>query len=143
MGKSKSTQQQASTYEYKTPPPNPYLEQSKQLLESYDGGAGQIREGFMRNRNDINESGNEFYGASTPDYVRDKVRDNRMFRNNIELGRGLASAKQSEIEGKNAGYMSLGGMTAPQLVQTGSSGSGTQTQAPIQTISQGMQILGA
>lgn len=144
MGRSKSTSSQQNTYAYApAPPPNPYLDMSKQLLEGYDGGAGQIREGHARNINDIKESGNEFFGASTPDYVRDKVRDSRLFRNNTELGRNLAGAKTDEIQTKNQGYMSLGGMTMPQLVQTGSSGQGTQTQSGLQSASQVMGILGA
>ena len=143
MGKSKSTQQQSNQYQYVAPPVNPYYETAKGLIEGYDGGAAGVREGYSRNINDINESGNSFMGAKTPDYVRDKVKQSRLFRNNMDLGRGLSDAKQNEVAYKNSAYMSLGGATAPQLVQSGSSGSGSQTQAPIQTISQIGQLAAA
>lgn len=93
----------------------------------------------MRNRNDIADSGNDFFGSSTPDYARDKIRESRLFKNNLELGRNLANAKQDEIQYKNAGYMSLGGATAPQLVQTGGTVNSTQTPS---ALSMGTQALG-
>ena len=135
MGKAnqqKQTQQtsQQNQYEYKQAPDNPYYKNAEQLIGGYDGGASAVREGFARNVNDINESGNEFTGANTSDYVRGKVRDSRLFRNNMDLGRGLADAKQNEIGYKNNAYMSLGGATAPQLVQSGSSGTGSGTLTP-------------
>lgn len=134
MGKAKTTQQQQNQYEYKQAPPNPYFQTAEKYISGYDGGASGVREGAARNINDINESGNEFLGANTPAYVRDSVKSSRLFRNNMDLGRGLADAKQNEMAYKNSAYMSLGGATAPTLVQSGSSGSGTQSAAPIDNI---------
>lgn len=110
-----------------TPPPNPYFHQAEALIDAYDGGAAGIREGAARNVNTINESGNEIFGSNTPAEARDKIRQSRLFRNNIDLGTNLANAKQNEIAYKNAGYMSLGGATAPQLVQTGGTANTTQS----------------
>lgn len=119
MGKKKQTSTQTNQYAYMTPPENKYFHAAEQLIAGYDGGASAVREAWAKNRNDITESGNEFLGANTTDEVRSKVRDSRLFRNNMDLGRNLLEAKNNEIQYKNAGYMSLGGATAPQLVQTG------------------------
>ncbi len=78
-----------------------------------------MRESHARNINAINEADNGIFGEDTTPEVRDKVKAARLFRNNMDLGRNLTEAKQNEIGFKNAGYMSLGGATAPQLVQTG------------------------
>lgn len=101
------------------PPTNPNYETAKTLIDAYDGGASGARESAARNVNAINEGGNEFFGSNTNPAVRDRIRQARLFRNNMDLGRNLMDAKNNEIAYKNAGYMSLGGATAPQLVQTG------------------------
>lgn len=125
MGKKKS--ETTNSYTYMTPPSNANYDTAKQYIEGYDGGAGSIREGYARNINAIKESaqGNQFYGGNTSPELKDKMRDSRLFRNNLELGRGLADAKQNEIAYKNQAYMGLGSATAPQLVQSG--GVNTQT----------------
>lgn len=143
MGKQKTTSTQSNQFQYMKPPDNPYFKSAEQLIGGYDGGASAVRESHARNINDINESGNEFFGANTPDYVRDKVRQSRLFRNNLELGRGLAGAKQDEIAYKNAGYMSLGGATAPQLVQTGGTSTGTMQDSGINNAMKIVQMGGA
>lgn len=121
MGKKKSETQQTNTFQYMAPPKNPYHTAAEEFISGYDGGASGVREAFARNANAITESaqGNQFYGGNTSPELKDKVRESRMFRNNLELGRGLSEAKQNEIAYKNSAYMSLGGATAPQLVQTG------------------------
>ena len=121
MGKKKSTSQSTSTYQYMTPPKSPYFDAAEQMIGGYDGGASGVREAHARNTNAIKESssGNQFYGGNTSAELKDNQRDSRLFRNNLELGRGLSEAKQNEIGYKNSAYMSLGGATAPQLVQTG------------------------
>jgi hypothetical protein len=119
MGKKKSATQTTNQYQYMAPPTNPYYKTAEGLIEGYDGGASASREAYGRNINQINESGNEFLGSNTPDEVRSKVRDSRLFKNNLNLGAALGENKQNEIAYKNNAYMSLGGATAPQLVQTG------------------------
>ena len=130
MGKSKSSQTSTNQFSYVKAPENPYYKLSEKLIDGYDGGAGAVREGYARNINDIKESGNEFLGANTPAYVRDKMKQSRLFRNNMDLGRGLADAKQNEVGYKTGAYMSLGGATAPTLVQTGGTMQGTQSRSP-------------
>lgn len=119
-----------------------FYNNAAQLVDQYDGGASAAREGAARNVNDINNSGNEFLGSSTPDYVADKVRQSRLFSNNMDLGKSLADAKQNEIAYKNSAYMSLGGATAPQLVQSGSTGTGSGTFTPgaLDTVGKAAQI---
>src|SRR4051812_17921291 len=109
------------------PPKNPYFDKAKELIEGYDGGASNVREAHARNVNAIEESGNSIYGAETTPQEADRIKASRMFRNNADLGRGLSDATQNAIGYKNAGYMSLGGATAPQLVQSG--GTSTTTQS--------------
>lgn len=112
-----------------TPPKNQYFDAAAKMIDGYDGGASGVREGAMRNVNAINEAaaGNSFYGGNTSPELRDKIKESRLFRNNMDLGRGLAEAKQNEIGYKNSAFMSLGGATAPQLVQTGGNMTGTQS----------------
>lgn len=121
MGKKKSTSTSTATYQYMTPPKSPYFDAAEQLIAGYDGGASGVREAHARNENAIKESsqGNQFYGGNTSAELKDKVRESRIFRNHLELGRGLSDAKQNEIGYKNSAYMTLGGATAPNLVQTG------------------------
>lgn len=128
MGKKKSTSQSTATYSYMTPPKSPYLDAAEQYIAGYDGGASGFRESHARNTNAINEAsqGRQFFGGNTSPELRDQVRESRLFRNNNELGRNLAGAKQDEIAYKNQAYMGLGGATAPQLVQTGSTGRNEQ-----------------
>lgn len=128
-------------------PDNPYYKNAEQLIDGYDGGASGVREGAARNVNDIKNSGNEFFGAQTPDYARDATRESRLFRNNSDLGRGLSDATQNANAYKTSAYMGLGAATAPQLVQTGSTGtanqSGTGTPGALSTLGKGMGIIGA
>jgi len=126
VGKKKSATQTTAQYQYVTPPPNPYFKSAEDLISGYDGGAAQAREGAMRNENLINEGGNNFFGPNQSAEVTDKIRSSRLFSNNLELGRNLADAKQNELTYKNSGYMSLGGATAPQLVQTGGTANSQQ-----------------
>lgn len=95
-----------------------------------------MREAYARNIGSINESGNELFGEDTTPEVRDRVRQARLFRNNMDLGRNLMDAKQNEIGYKNSAFMSLGGATAPQLVQTGG------TQNTVMSGGLGQQLLG-
>lgn len=125
MGKPKTSTTTTNTYQYMQPPTDgksaQYTDAAAQLLGDYDGGASKVREGYARNINQINEAASSpsFYGGNTSPELMDMQRQSRLFRNNLELGRGLADAKTNEVQGKNAGYMGLAGMTAPQLVQTG------------------------
>jgi hypothetical protein len=112
VGKSKQQTTQTNQYQYMTPPENKYLKSAEQYIAGYDGGEGAVREGYARNVNDINESGNDFLGANTPDYVRDRIKQSRLFRNNMDLARGLSDANQNATAYKNSAYMSLGGATA-------------------------------
>lgn len=127
MGSKKTAQTSTNTYQYMQAPTNPHFAQAEALIDGYDGGAAGIREGHARNINTINESGNDVFGANQSPEMRDRVKAARLFRNNTDLGRNLADAKQNEIAYKNAGYMSLGGATAPQLVQTGGTANTTQS----------------
>jgi hypothetical protein len=139
VGKSKQQTTQTNQYSYMAPPPNPYFKTAEKFIEGYDGGAGAVREGYARNVNDINESGNQFLGANTPDYVRDRIKQSRLFRNNLDLARGLSDANQNATAYKNSAYMSLGGATAPQLVQTGGTSNSTFRDNPV---NQAIQIGG-
>lgn len=152
LAQTKSTQQQSGSqtnqYQYMDRPENQYLTKAAGLVDNYDGGAGAIREGAARNVNQINESGNSFLGAGkTPAYAADKMRDNRLFNNNLEMARGLAGASQNAAQTKQQGYMGLGQATQADLVQTGSSSTGTSagtaTASPLSAIGQGVGILGA
>jgi hypothetical protein len=135
---SKQSQQQTNQYSYLEAPENPFFTKAAGFVENYDGGAGAAREAYGRNINDINESGNSFLGAGkTPAYMSDRIRETRMFRNNMDLGRNLNAANQNASQAKQQGFMQLGAATARDLVQTGSTGSsessGTQTDSPINT----------
>lgn len=152
LAKSTSSQQQQGSftnqYEYKQAPENPFFTKAAGLVDNYDGGAGAAREAYGRNINDINESGNSFLGAgNTPAYVSDRIRETRMFRNNMDLGRNLNAANQNASQAKQQGYMQLGAATAPDLVQTGGTtqgtASGTQTGSAIQAITGLGQAYGA
>lgn len=124
--KTKQQTQSTNTYAYMAPPPNPYFKSAEALIGEYDGGAAGVREAHGRNKQEIKEAGNDLFGSSTPNYVRERVMQSRMFRNNADLGRGLSEAKQNEVAYKNSAYMSLGGATAPQLVQTGGTSNSVQ-----------------
>lgn len=132
IGKKKSATQTTNTYQYLPQPTNPYYEQSKQLIDGYDGGAGDIQRNYGRLINQINESGNEFAGPNTSPEVADKVRKGRLFRATTDKGEALAGAKQNEIAYKNSGYMALGGATAPNLVQTGGTSNSQQWGGQLQ-----------
>lgn len=118
MGSRHQDQQTTNQYGYApAAPPNPYYRAAEEAIGAYDGGAAGVREGYARNVNDINESGNSVFGANTPVEVQDKIRQSRLFRNNIDLGTNLSNANQNAAAYKTGAYMSLGGATAPPLVQ--------------------------
>lgn len=127
MGKSHQQTAQSNTYTYLQQPTNPYFDKAKELIEGYDGGASNVREAHARNINAIEESGNSVYGADTTPQEADRIKASRLFRNNMDLGRGLSDSTQNAIGYKNAAYMSLGGATAPQLVQSGGNSDTTQS----------------
>lgn len=77
-------------------------------------------------QNQINESGNELFGANTPAEVRDKQRESRLFRMSMDKGRDLSQAKQNEINIKSGGYMSLGQATAPVMYNPGGTSTSVQ-----------------
>lgn len=152
LAKTNQSQQQSGTqtnqFQYIDKPENKYLTKAAGLVDNYDGGAGAIREGAARNVNQINESGNSFLGAGkTPAYAADKIRENRLFNNNLEMARGLAGANQNASQVKQQGYMNLGAATDPNFVQTGStttgSSSGSMTASPLTAIGQIGGIMGA
>lgn len=61
----------------------------------------------------IKESGNDAFGGNTSAEVQDRIRDSRLFRATTNLGQNLSQAESAENSAKTAGYMSLGGATAP------------------------------
>ncbi len=123
MGKKTNQTTQTNKYEYVAPPRNENYEAAKSLNENVDLTT-PIHQQYGQLTNQINESGNEFFGANGSQELRDKVRQNRLFSATMNKGRDLSSATQAENNLKTGNYMSLGAATAPQLVQTG--GTGTQ-----------------
>lgn len=131
MGKKKQNTTTTNTYQYLPQPENPHYQSALKLIDNYDGGAAGFREARGRNEREIKESGNDFFGANTPAYARDKIQQSRMFRNNADFGRNMAEAKQNEIGYKTSAYTSLGGATAPNLVQTGGTSNSVMSQNPL------------
>lgn len=131
MGKKKSASQSqtTNTYGFMQAPENLYYKAAEAQIGEYDGGASQIISDRGRAANEIRNSGNEFLGSSTNDEVRQKTMDNRIFRNTVDKGKDLQAAGQNAAAYKNSAYMSLGGATAPQLVQTGGTQNSTATQS--------------
>jgi hypothetical protein len=153
-GVTSTNQTQQNQFAFMKPPDNPYYQAAEGILSGFDGGAAQAREAHARNINTINESGNSIFGYNTPDYARDQIKQSGLFRNNLQLGRNLMDAKTNEMEQKFGGSMQLGAATDPDLVQTGSTMSGTTTSnttssgegtfrdSPLNSIGKGFKILG-
>ncbi len=104
-------------------PDNPYYKLAEAGLNNIDYHSGII-EGYARQDNEIKESGNDLFGANTSPEVASKVRDSRLFRSTVDRGHDLSNANQQENQAKTAGFMSLGGATAPISFNPG----GTNTQ---------------
>lgn len=118
MGKKKTSQATTNTYSYIPQPQNQYYDQAASQLSNLDYTTDVIN-AYGQNENIINESGNEFFGDNTPAGLRESSRESRLFQNNIQKGAAINQAKQAENNAKIGGYMSLGGATAPNFVQSG------------------------
>lgn len=124
MGKKKVTSTTTNQApQFVAPPVSPYFKNAEKLLENIDYQSS-VLQNFGKLQNQINESGNEAFGADTPAEVRDRIRQSRLFRATTDHGRNMLDAVQAETAAKNAGYMSLGGATAPVAWSPGR----TQTQ---------------
>jgi hypothetical protein len=143
MGKKKvkTTQQTANTYGFQTPPSTPDTSAYRdQINKAYDSPDPSIGYSFAGARQRIGDRyGNNPFGA---DYSPE-VRDAAQYAGVSDLDQAQGQAlREDSFNRKNAKVGALGGLaglTAPQLVQTGGTMTGTQTQ------SGGMlgQILGA
>lgn len=126
MGKKKSTSTTTNTYGYMTPPTNPYFTQADDLINNIDYRT-PITQQYGKLRNEIGESGGDFFGPNTSPEVADRVKKGRLFRAMTDYGENYSNATNQENSAKINGKMGLGYATAPQLVQTGGSGIGTQS----------------
>ena len=106
-------------------PTNPHYEAANAALDNLDYTT-PVTQQYGKLRNQINESGNEMFGANTSPEVAGKVRDGRMFRAMTDYGENMSGAKQRESMDRMSGKMSLGGATAPTLVNSGGNQRGEQ-----------------
>ncbi len=126
-----------ASYDYKAPPETAALQTLKnQTIEVDPGIAAQ----YGRERNDLNRSFQNPTGA----YLSPQVRDMQLESGRERLGSQEAQAMRNA--GNDAARLNLArnqavaGMSAPQLVQTGSTGTqqGTtvQSESPWKTVAQ-------
>lgn len=135
--KSTGTSQTTASYDYKTPPSTPALDTLKSRTFEIDPG---IAAQYGKQRSDLKSSFHQPNGAFLPPAVRDA----QMRSGNERLGMQQAQAEregQYDVNKLNYGRdLAVAGMSAPQLVQSGSSGSqsGTtiQSQNPVGGIAQ-------
>lgn len=125
MGAKKTTNQTSNQYQYMEPPKSPYVDKYENSLKNLDL-TSPVHQGYGRAENLIRESGNDIFGANTSPEMAQKVRENRLFRNQIDKGVALSNAVAQENNIRSGGYMTLADATRPQLVQTG--GTSTMTQ---------------
>jgi hypothetical protein len=119
------------SYDYKTPPSTPALDTLRNQTFEIDPG---IAAQYGRQRSDLNRS----FANPTGGFVSPQVRDAQLESGRERLGRDEAQAmREGAYDQNKLNYgrnLAVAGMSAPQLVQTGSSGSqqGTvqQSQSP-------------
>lgn len=135
MGKKKTTSTQQNTYQYYTPPPNPYLQQAASEIDAIDYQT-DVHNAYGQAENAVRESGNDFYGSDTPAGLAESIRNTQLFKLKTDKGTALNRARSEENQARIGGHMALGGATAPQLVQSG----GTNTK--IEPFDWGSLIMG-
>jgi hypothetical protein len=129
IGKKKTTtqQQQTNTYQYLTPPTTPAVTELQGMVQK--GSDPSIPFHFAQQREDLANSYMNPLGAATSPAVRDAA--------NRVAGQRLGMAEQEAIKASNFNannqafgqQSTIAGLTSPQLVQTGGTSSGTQTQS--------------
>jgi len=116
---SKGTTASTASYDYKTPPSTPALDTLKNQTFEIDPG---IAAQYGRQRNDLQRS----FGQPQGGFVPPQVRDAQMRSGMERLGRDEAQAMREGAYDVNklnfARNQSVAGMSAPQLVQTGTTG---------------------
>lgn len=126
MGKKKTTTTSTATHGFYEQPKNADYETARSLVGGIDYQT-PVKQSYGRLRNEIGESGNEFFGDNTPDSLRSRIKESRLFKATTDEGEALSSAVGMENQAKTNGYMALGDATKPYFVQTG----GTQvTETP-------------
>jgi hypothetical protein len=122
------TTSNTASYDYKTPPTTPALDTLKNQTFEIDPG---IAAQYGRERNDLNRSFQNPTGA----FLSPQVRDMQLESGRERLGSQEAQAMREGAYDVNklnfARNQAVAGMSAPQLVQTGSTG--TQQGTTIQS----------
>jgi len=135
--KTQATTATTASFDYKTPPETPALQTLKNQTFEIDPG---IAAQYGRQRSDLNRSFQNPTGA----FLSPQVRDMQLESGRERLGRDEAQAMREGAYDVNklnyARNLAVAGQTAPQLVQTGTSGTqqGTtvQSQSPWGTLAQ-------
>lgn len=124
MGKKKTTTAQTNTYGFVNQPKNANYEAAQTYLDNIDYST-PVKQSFGRLRNEIDESGNEFFGGNISDDLRTRIKQSQKFKATTDEGEALSQAGAMENQAKMTGNMALGEATKPYFVNTG--GNSTQT----------------
>lgn len=125
--KNKTKSQTTNTYGYQPGAQSADIDALRGMKATVDPSIPYF---FAQRRKDLEGSYNNPYGASTTPAVRDNAM--RAASRGLDQAQGQAMS-EAQYNADNSNFQRQGviaGMTAPQLVQTGGSSTGTQTSGP-------------
>lgn len=124
-GKKKKTETSQSTYGFMNPPETADVQAVRDFKPQADPG---ISYSFARAKNNLRSSFDNPLGAYTPAAVRDAMQ----FQGEQDLAQQEAQVlRESDRDNNEREFqkrLSVAGMTAPRLVQTGATGTATESQ---------------
>jgi hypothetical protein len=125
MGKKKTKTQQTTTntYGWQNRPETADTQAARSAIQNVDFSSPIFAQ-FGQAERDIDEMAFE---PELNEEAKSKIKYGKMFNLRMNKGAALADAKSREEQFKTGNLMSMAGMTAPVMVQTGGTMNGTQT----------------
>lgn len=128
MGKKKTEQKQNTqmTYNYSAPlPTTPDVQQYREAVQQPADFSTPLIHSYARAGEGIE---NQIFEHDLNPAVRDQIKRSQLFNLQQERGNALSQAKMQEHAYKTGNLGQLAQFTAPKLVQTGGSATGTTTE---------------
>ena len=125
--KQQTQQQNTNTWGYQQAPITPYTQAAINASDVTEDPSIQNRYASMED--DVRNSYDDPYGAYTSPDVRQKSMLSRLLKLNTERDKALSENRFNTQQQRFGNKVSIAQLTAPSLVQTGGSSSGTVTQS--------------
>lgn len=123
MGKKKSRNTTTATYGWQTTPDTPDIIAARQAAQQGPDLSSPIISSYARAADDIQ---NQYFETDLPEAARGRAIAGQMFRLNQDRGTALSGAEAQRHGIKSGQLVSMAGLTAPRLTQTGGTAYGEQ-----------------